>query len=287
MARPLRIEYAGALYHVTSRGDRRERIYEDDGDRQAFLAVLESVVERFNWICHGYCLMGNHYHLLIETPDPNLSRGMRQLNGSYTQKYNRLHGKVGHVFQGRYKAIVIEKESHLLEVCRYVVLNPVRAGVVRRPGQWRWSSYRATVGLTKAPDLLSTDWVLLQFGSCRPEAQREYRKHVREGLGGSAPWKGLVAGLLLGSEAFVARCRARLSSRLDLGDVPREQRFLGRPALGDLFDDVDVKDTPTRNAVIATAYLAHGYTMTAIADFLGIHTMTVSRVVRAHEGGML
>ena len=131
MARPLRIEFAGALYHVTSRGDRREDIYLDDGDRQLFLEVLEAVCERFNWEVHAYCLMSNHYHLLVETPDGNLSRGMRHLNGVYTQRFNRRHKKVGHVFQGRYKAILVQKENYLLELSRYIVLNPVRAGMVR------------------------------------------------------------------------------------------------------------------------------------------------------------
>jgi putative transposase len=131
MTRPLRVEFPGAVYHVTSRGDGREAIYVDDTDRDCFLAVVGQVLDRFAWRCHAYCLMGNHYHLLIETPEANLARGMRQLNGVYTQRFNRQHGRVGHVFQGRYKAIVVQKDKHLLELCRYVVLNPVRAGVVK------------------------------------------------------------------------------------------------------------------------------------------------------------
>jgi REP element-mobilizing transposase RayT len=144
MARPLRLEFAGATYHVTARGDGREDIYLSDADRRLFLAVLGSVAERFNWTIHAYCLMSNHYHLLVETPEGNLSKGMRQLNGVYTQDFNRTHHRVGHVFQGRYKAILVEKEAYLLELVRYVVLNPVRAGMVRTPGEWPWSSYRAT-----------------------------------------------------------------------------------------------------------------------------------------------
>ena len=136
MARPLRIEYPGAIYHVTSRGDGREAIYLDDGDREEFLSVFEDVIRRMNWKCSAYCLMENHYHLLVETPDGNLSRGMRQLNGVYTQRFNRLHDRSGHVFQGRYKAILVERDSHLKELCRYVVLNPVRAGMVDRPEEW-------------------------------------------------------------------------------------------------------------------------------------------------------
>ena len=127
MARPLRIQYDGALYHVASRGNERRIIFKDDSDRTAFLDILLKVNKRYNWLCHSYCLMDNHYHAIIETLDGNLSEGMRQLNGIYTQAFNRRHKRVGHVFQGRYKSILIQKESHLLEVCRYVVLNPVRA----------------------------------------------------------------------------------------------------------------------------------------------------------------
>ena len=147
----MRIEFRGAVYHVTSRGNTRQAIFRDDIDRIDFLEVLYSVVKRFNFIVHAYCMMRNHYHLLIETPDGNLSQGMRQLNGVYTQRFNRRHNRVGHVLQGRYKAILVEKNSYLLELARYVVLNPVRAaGIVKSPGDWKWSSYRATAGYEKA-----------------------------------------------------------------------------------------------------------------------------------------
>ena len=142
MARPLRIEFEGAFYHITARGNARQDIFLGDEDRVGFLAVLAGVVDRFGWICHEYRLMSNHYHLLIETPEANLSNGMRQLNGVYTQAFNRRHGWVGHVLQGRFKSILVEKESHLLELARYVVLNPVRANMVRYARQWKWSSYR-------------------------------------------------------------------------------------------------------------------------------------------------
>jgi len=141
MARPLRLEFAGALYHVTSRGDRREDIYLDDDDRAAWLAVIGDVCARFNWIVHAYCQMTNHYHLLVETVDGNLSKGMRQLNGVYTQRFNRRHGMVGHLFQGRYKAILIQKDTYLLELTRYVVLNPLRARIVSRLEDWLLSQF--------------------------------------------------------------------------------------------------------------------------------------------------
>ena len=137
MARPLRLEYPGAVYHITSRGNARNDIFIGDNDREDFLTILGGMIKRYNWLCHAYCLMDNHYHLLIETVDPNLSQGMRQINGVYTQTFNRNHRRVGHVFQGRYKAIHVEKNSHLMELCRYVVLNPVAAGMVSRPELWK------------------------------------------------------------------------------------------------------------------------------------------------------
>ena len=146
MSRPLRLEFKGALYHVTSRGDRREPIVGDDIDRQAWLAVLERGLERFEASAFAYCLMGNHYHVVLQTHRPNLSRLMRHVNGVYTQTYNRRHGVVGHLFQGRFKAILVEEESYFLEVCRYVDLNPVRAGMVKRPQDWAWSSYESRKG---------------------------------------------------------------------------------------------------------------------------------------------
>ena len=155
MARPLRIEFAGAVYHVTARGDGQEDIYLGDDDRRLFLEVLGEVCERFDWVVHAYCLMDNHYHLLVETPNANLAKGMRQLNGVYTQAFNRGHARVGHVFQGRYKAILVQKESYLLELARYIVLNPVRARMVRSAKDWPWSSYRSTAGQSEGGEVAS------------------------------------------------------------------------------------------------------------------------------------
>ena len=146
MSRPLRIEYPGALYHITSRGNAKMPIFDDDEDRECFIVILGDVVKRFNWVVNAYCMMDNHYHLLVETVDGILSKGMRHLNGVYTQYFNRRHDRVGHIFQGRFKSILVNRESHLLELCRYVVLNPMRAGIVKRMDQYRWSSYRAPAG---------------------------------------------------------------------------------------------------------------------------------------------
>lgn len=281
MARPLRIEYPGAVYHVTSRGNARLPIYQDDLDRRSFLGVLEDVVERYHWLCHAYCLMDNHYHLLIETPDGNLSQGMRQLNGIYTQRFNRHHEKVGHVFQGRFKAVLVDRESYLLELCRYVVLNPVRTGTVARPGRYAWSSYRATAGKGKAPAFLTTDWLLAQFGRARRTSQRAYEKFVLDGIGGISPWEKLAGQLLLGGEKFVQRLTPVLKGKAALKEIPRAQRFANRPKLRDLLMSAREESKFRRDKAIREAHFQYGYGLTEIARQMGLHYTTISKVVNA------
>jgi len=185
MARPLRVEYPGSIYHVTSRGNARADIYLDDADRNLFLETLGDVIGRFGWMCHAWRLMSNHYHLVIETPNSNLSLGMRQLNGVYTQRFNRSHQRVGHLFQGRYKAILVERDSYLLELSRYVVLNPVRAGMADDVAAWTWSSYRATAGLMPCQAWFCRDWLLSQFGKSKSRAVKAYIAFVNDGVGKS------------------------------------------------------------------------------------------------------
>lgn len=276
MARPLRVEFDGAIYHLTSRGNAREDIFDDDGDRKVFLEVLGKVVNRFNWLCHAYCLMDNHYHLVIETPQANLSQGMRQLNGVYTQVYNRRHRTVGHLFQGRYKAILIQKESHLLEVCRYVVLNPVRAKAAQRVEQWKWSSYGGMAGLGKSPPWLAVDWVLSQFGKRRYPAARHYRRFVREGIDRPSIWEGVQAQVLLGEEKFVEKLKSYVKGCQEIAEIPRTQRYLSRPKLKTLFEGKLTK--AKRDALIVRAVHRHGYSQREVADFLDLHYATVSRL---------
>ena len=279
MARPLRIEYPGAIYHITSRGNARQPIYKDDKDRETFLELLGSVVSRYGWICHAYCLMGNHYHLLFETPDGNLSQGMRQLNGIYTQHFNRRHGRVGHVFQGRFKAIVVDRDSYLLELCRYVVLNPLRAGVVGSPGRYKWSSYRATAGVVRSPSFLTTDWVLSEFGRIRRKAQDRYKEFVKEGIKKPSPWENLKGQILLGDDKFVVRLEPYLKDVQEVREVPRVQRFANRPLLEELFRDIKGKSKSIRNKMIREVHLSYGYTLVEIARVAGLHYTTVSRIV--------
>ena len=278
MARPLRIEFSGALYHVTSRGDGRDAIYVHDRDRQVWLEVLGRVCERFNWVVHAFCQMGNHYHLLVETPDGNLAKGMRQLNGVYTQRFNQTHSRVGRVFQGRYKAILVQKEAYLLDLSRYVVLSPVRARLVQEAGDWPWSNYRATAGMTPAPEWLELDRILAAFGERLQEAQAAYRGFVAEGKNQPSPWEELKNQIFLGSETFVEEMRRQWDDDRRLGEVTTTQR---RPVVRPLawyFQHYDGRDQ-----AIFEAYRSGGYSMREIGDHVGLHYSTVSRIISLAE----
>lgn len=279
MARPLRLEFAGGLYHITSRGDRREAIYSNDDERQLWLDVLGQVCERFNWVIHGYCQMTNHYHLLVETLDGHLSRGMRQLNGVYTQQFNHRHHETGHLFQGRYKAILVQKDSHLLELTRYVVLNPVRAGMVMRPEDWAWSSYRAMIQAASEPRWLDVDWTLSQFGMSRTQAVAAYRQFVMAGKGLPDPKAQVRHQLFLGDEAFIAAHQQPVEKPDALRDVSRAHKRAVALTLS-----AYQSRYPDRDEAMANAYLSGAYTMAEIGRQFGVHYMTVSRAVKKHEG---
>src|SRR3989337_2267406 len=277
MSRPLRIEFPDALYHVTARGDRREAIFEDDPDRRAFLLILEQVITQFNWPCHAWGLMDNHYPLLIQTPDGNLSKGMRQLNGVYTQASNRRHRRVGHLFQGRYKAILVDRDAYWLEVNRYVVLNPVRAGMVKQPGDWRWSSFNATVGVQSAPAWLKVEGLLAQFGEKRSVARRRYKSFVEKGIGRERLWSELKGQIYLGDERFVERTQARLSDEeKDDINIPQVQRRGPAPPL----KQIEARHKERTRAVVA-AYETGEYSYQQIGEHFGVHFTTVGRLVRA------
>lgn len=281
MARPLRIEYEGAVYHITSRGNGGEEIFRDEEDRKSMLETIKKVRDRYNWLCHAYCLMDNHYHLIIETPEGNLSEGMRQLNGVYTQMFNKKHKRAGHIFQGRYKAILIQKESHLLEVCRYVVLNPVRAGIVRKPDEWKWSSYRGTAGERKPHPCLTADWVLGQFGTRKQQAQKKYKEYVRAGIGGERIWKEVRGQSILGKEDFAESLIEYVKGYRDIKEIPRGQRYAGRPGLDELFDEETKADRKKRKEKVQEAVERHGYRQKEVADYLGIHYSVISKLLKS------
>ena len=278
MSRPLRVEFDGALYHVTARGDRREAIYEDDEDRERFLDILGRVVTDFNWLCHAYCLMGNHYHLLIGTPEGNLAKGMRQLNGVFTQASNRRHGRTGHLFQGRYKAILVDADAYLLELSRYVVLNPVRARMVADPGDWPWSSYRAMLGSAR-PAWLAVDGLLAMFARQRAAAIRRYVRFVAHGRGLPSIWTKLNRQVFLGDDEFVRRSQAASGSDGEDVNIPRAQRRPPAPQL-----TVFVTGSRDRDDAMAAAHATGQYSYQQIAEAFGVHFTTVGRAVRASKG---
>ena len=284
MSRPLRVEYPGAVYHITSRGNERKSIFRSDGDRQLFLNILRQTNIRFHWLCHGYALMDNHYHLLIETPETNLSRGMRQLNGVFTQDFNRIHQRVGHLFQGRYKAIVVDKDAYLLEVSRYIVLNPVRAGIIKKPEEWKWSSYRALAGLEKAPDFLTVDWIRSQFGKDEDEAKKAYANFVLLGIDAEYPYEALTGQIILGDKRFVRSIAKQVNKSSLKKEIPRQQRYSTGTELDEIFQN-GARKREKRETTIYRAYVEGGYTMREIGKYLGLHYSSISLALRKYEKG--
>jgi len=272
MARPLRIEFPGALYHVTSRGNAREPIFFGDVDRESFLRILGDAIQRCHWVCHAYCLMPNHYHLLVETPEVNLSRGMRQVNGVYTQRFNRTHDRVGHVLQGRFGAVLVERDTHLLELARYVVLNPVRAGLADRAEAYPWSSLRATLGVAPVPFWLETRALLTRFGS-----RERYLEFVQEGVGQGSPWAGVCGGVL-GSDGFRQGLEIPIGKRTEEPEFPRKERLVHREPLGSAFPPNVAANRALRNSRIRELMRSGLYSPSEIGRHLNLHCSTVTRI---------
>lgn len=254
MSRPPRIQAPGALYHVTSRGIRRALIFVDEYDHQVWLGMLGETVARFQFVVYAYCQMPNHYHLVLETPLGNIAAGMHYLNGKYCQYFNRKHQLQGHVAQGRYYAEVIQREQHLLELARYVVLNPVRAGLVDDAAQWKWSNHQAFLNLVPAPFWLDVDGILGQFGNGgRGEHQCAYHAFVQQGRGMPHPLRHVR--------------RQRLLSHLHPSDDPA--LALSLPEFCARFDD--------QEEAIFRAYLSSAYSIREIARYLNVSPRSVIR----------
>jgi hypothetical protein len=228
--------------------------------------------------------MDNHYHLLLETPEANLSVAMRQLNGVYTQRFNRRHERCGHLLQGRFGAQLVDSDAYLREVCRYIVLNPVRAGLVAHPRQWRWSSFQATAGETATPGFLTVGWVQALGGAkIQTEALRRYTAFIEAGIGETgSPLDGFKSKAAVGDEAFLTQLDERCRRTTQSAEIPRAQRFAGRPTLSQLFRGVTSK--AERNAGAVLAVRDHGYAMREVAEFLGRHYATVSRALSHADG---
>jgi len=251
---------------VTARGNARCRIFEDDEDRQMYLRLLGRTVDRFDWRCLSYCLMDNHVHVLLMTPNANLSRGMQQLGSMYAQSFNRRHERVGHLFAGRYGARLVQQDAHLLAVFRYIARNPVAAEMCNDPAAWSWSAHRALTGEVPAPAFLAADEALAWFGGDR----RRYGAFVASADDPPEPGTGAATG----DASFL---RAVLPDASPDPEIPVREWGEGRPPLGSLLR------APDRDRAAAQAYRQHGYTMREIAEHLGCHVSTVSRRLHAHE----
>lgn len=286
MVRALRIEYPGAVYHVMSRGNERKAIVRSEEDRERFTEVLGEGASRFNILIHGYCLMTNHYHLLVETPDGNLSQAMRYINGVYTQRFNAMNKTVGHVFQGRYKAILIEKDEYLLCLCRYIERNPVRAGLVVHPGEYEWSSYRTISGVDESDGgFITADWILSQFARKRTDAKTRYIAYVEEpDADRDKPFDFVRGGCFMGTDSFVSRFDEDVWDKEDIEEINRTQRYVNRPPLTALVNTEQSLNKKKRNQRIHEAVYEFGYSQREISDHTGLHYVTVSRILKGIGG---
>jgi len=282
MARPLRIQFEGALYHIISRGNEKMMIFLDDADRIKYLNVLHTTIERFNWMCHVYCLMGNHYHLMIETPDANLAKGMKYLNQVYSQFFNWKYHRVGHVFQGRYKSYIVQKETYLLHCCRYIVLNPWEAKLVEHPKEWKWSSYTATAGLIKPLSLLTTDWLLEIFGSDVKRARDNYVQFVEADMEEKRTKPEYKYQLFLGSDEFAESILKRYGPFSSMNGINNTQLGFGRPSLDQIFNEgkIPKKD---RNKAIRRAYRELKYPLKEIARHLSMNPNYLCDIIKKLE----
>ena len=281
MSRPLRLLAPGAVYHVVSRGNAKMAIFCDDIDRRRFLAILETVARRCRIECHAYCLMSNHYHLVIRTLEPNLSAAIQYLNGVYAQWWNKRHNRCGHVWQGRFKAQLIEMEDYFLEACRYVVLNPVRAGLVQQAQDFAWSSYAATAGLVPCPPHLTTSLLL---GDRTASICRDYQTFIAAGVQQTEVSAALHNDVLLvGSKQFAA-AHWETIAQTSSTEVVRRHRVIGRPTLDELF--AEVGDRPTRNLRIRDARYRFHYEVSEVAKHLSLHYGTVSRIAVAVDNAL-
>ena len=278
MSRPLRIEYPGALYHVTTRGNNGQIVFKDDSSRELFISVLKSIKNRYGLIIHSYCLMDNHYHLLVETCRPNLSEAMRQINGIYTQGFNKKLNRTGHLFQGRYKAIICDKDEYFLALVRYIVRNPVGAGLVDDPSVYRWSSYHeTTAGRTKDKHLTEPDRILSYFSHDRDKAVKLFRSFVSDKKDETI-WEDLKAGFILGSDDFTLEVKDLIEKENRSQEIIRKERYPVRLPLDEIFSDVS--SLGDRNRQMAIAHEKYGYEISRIAEHLNLHYSTVSNILK-------
>ncbi len=287
MARPLRIEYPGAFYHITSRGNEQQNIFKSDSDRIRFLSYLESAVERYKAVIHVYCLMNNHYHLLLETPEGNLSQIMRHINGAYTTYYNTKRKRFGHLLQGRYKAILIEADEYTEELSRYIHLNPIRAGIRVKLEEYQWSSYQYYIGKKQAHKWLTKDYILSYFGRETSTAQKKYRKYVKALATDKEydnPLKDTKASAILGGNEFVNEIRDKYLSGKKIDRNQPSLRELKRTNIKEIISEVEEilgkNETISRKAAIYLCHRYSGRTLREIGEYFGIGESAVSQTSR-------
>ena len=281
MARPLRLELPGAVYHVTSFGNGGQLVFRVPADSARFLEILGEACSRFDWACWAYCLLPDRYHLVVETRQATLARGMRQLNGRYTQTFNRRHGVGGHVFQGRYRAVMVESPDFVAAVCRDTIRQPLAHGLADDPLAWRWSSHRAVAGRLPpgrpAPDWLAVEALLALHGGDPARYADDVAAADPE-----AVWDHLRHQVFLGSEVFVAamreRAKAEASGRGNLAEIPKAQWQAPPPPL-----ETFAAGAASRDEAMARAYLSGAYSQASIARHFAVHYSTVSRAVRRFE----
>jgi putative transposase len=285
MARPLRIEYPGAYYHVTARGNEQKDIFKSQRDREKFLSYLESATERYGAVIHVYCLMNNHYHLMVETPRGNLSQIMKHINSSYTTYYNVKRKRVGHLLQGRYKAIIVDADEYAKELSRYIHLNPVRVGIVEKPEEYRWSSCRSYTGDTAVSAWLSTDFILGYFGKKKETAQKKYHQFVSDLMSHkySSPLLATVASTILGNVDFVCEIQDRhLSKRKADRDLPALRELTGKLVPKDIEKAVRKACLADERLATKTAiFLCHRYSGAKLKEIGALFQLSESGVTQA------
>ncbi len=285
MARPLRIQFPGAFYHVTSRGNERKAIFRNDRDRQKFLSYLASAHERYGAKIHLYCLLDNHYHLLLETPRGNLSQILHHLNGAYTTYYNVKRRRSGHLFQGRYRALLVEMESYCQELSRYIHLNPVRAALVEVPEDHFWSSYPAYIGFKRKPSWLETSLLLSYFSPDEPVAQKKYREFVEEAVESPIrnPLEKVYASTFLGSQDFIDRVwkRKRGLGVQDERNIPALKILAEKPSLNAIKEAVETvfgsSDRLSKKFGLYISRQKGGFPLKEIGSFYGMKEAAVAR----------
>ncbi|MBM4338452.1 MAG: hypothetical protein FJ110_02805 [Deltaproteobacteria bacterium] len=288
MSRPLRIEYPGAFYHVTSRGNERRTVFQSNRDREKFLSYLETTHERYGAVIHVYCLMGNHYHLLLETPRGNLSKILHYINGAYTTYFNIKRSRFGHLFQGRFKGILVDKDEYCKELSRYVHLNPVRAGMVKTPLEYPWSSYRYFVGRDKKPEWLTTEFILGDFGGEGGRGFKKYREYVerQEDKKLDNPFKKVIASTFLGSKEFIDKIRLEYLEKkeMDNRDLPALKKILIGPSLESIekavLKRVGRSDPLFKKICIYLSYQRSGLNLREIGEYFGMQRSAISQLSR-------